>query len=462
VHSRPRAAARPAQAGRVRVRAAVAAAAVALLALPAQTATADPVSDDDVARAQAAVRSTAATVASVELALAQQSAALEEAWVAVARAAEDYTAALVERDTAAAQAEAAAERARAAAEDAEAARAELGAIALEAYRSGGALDGVAAMLSSSDYEEYVARSEAIDRLGQRADRAVQRYEAADVVNGSLAALAERAAQEAQEAAAEAERALTRAQELQAAAEAEVARIEAEREGLLAELARLRQTSVELERQRQAQLDAERQARADAAARAGHGGGSGGSGSGGSGSGGGANPPAQPTNPPAQPTNPPAQPTNPPAQPTNPPAPPTPPPASDPYGLGTGSQRGTAAQGQAAVAWALQQVGKDYLYGGSGPDAFDCSGLTMRAWQAAGVNLNRTSRDQYRQVYKITYDSMRPGDLVFFGDNPSDPGSVYHVAMYIGNNQIVEAPRAGVPVRVTSMRWANTMPYAGRP
>lgn len=87
---------------------------------------------------------------------------------------------------------------------------------------------------------------------------------------------------------------------------------------------------------------------------------------------------------------------------------------------------------------------------------------MRAWQAAGVNLNRTSRDQYRQVYKITYDSMRPGDLVFFGDNPSDPGSVYHVAMYIGNNQIVEAPRAGVPVRVTSMRWANTMPYAGRP
>ncbi len=58
--------------------------------------------------------------------------------------------------------------------------------------------------------------------------------------------------------------------------------------------------------------------------------------------------------------------------------------------------------------------------------------------------------------------MRPGDLVFWGDNPNDPGSVYHVAMYIGNGQIVEASRPGVPLRVTAMRWTSTMPYAGRP
>jgi peptidoglycan DL-endopeptidase CwlO len=103
-----------------------------------------------------------------------------------------------------------------------------------------------------------------------------------------------------------------------------------------------------------------------------------------------------------------------------------------------------------------------VYGASGPDSYDCSGLTMRAWQAAGVPLYRTSRDQYRQVRKISYDDLRPGDLVFWGTNPSNPGSVYHVAMYIGGGQIVEAPRPGLTVRVTAMRWSSTMPYAGRP
>jgi cell wall-associated NlpC family hydrolase len=115
-----------------------------------------------------------------------------------------------------------------------------------------------------------------------------------------------------------------------------------------------------------------------------------------------------------------------------------------------------------VAWAVQQVGKTYVYGGSGPDSFDCSGLTMRAWEAAGVRINRTSRDQYRQVYKISYDSMRPGDLIFWGTDAADPGSVYHVAMYVGDGQMVEASRPGVPLRVTPIRWSSTMPYAGRP
>ncbi|KGM15185.1 hypothetical protein N867_11045, partial [Actinotalea fermentans ATCC 43279 = JCM 9966 = DSM 3133] len=151
------------------------------------------------------------------------------------------------------------------------------------------------------------------------------------------------------------------------------------------------------------------------------------------------------------------PVNPPAPPVNPPAPP-----SDPYGVGTGSQRGTADQGAAAVAWALQQVGKAYVYGASGPDSFDCSGLTMRAWQNAGLSINRTSRDQYRSYYKVPYDQMRPGDLIAWGTNAADPGSVYHVAMFIGNGQMVEASRPGVPVRVVNIRWQSTMPYAARP
>lgn len=440
-------------------RVALTAALVAALGLTGTAAAGDPVSDDDVDEARAAVAGTAAQVAAIDLQLAEQSAALDQAWVAVAQAAEDYTGAIVARDAADAAADDAQRRAQAAAAAVEEARADLGAVALEAYRSGGALDSLGAMLSSDGYEDYVARSTAIDQMGDRADRAVQRVEAAEVVGATLADIADEALADADDAAQAAEDALQRAQELQAAAEAEVDRVAAEREVLVAQLAELRQTSLEIERARQAQLEAERQARADAAAQNGRPS-SGGSGSGGPGSGSGG-----PTTPPAaggsggQPSTPPSTPPADPGTPTAPPSNPTP---SDPYGLGTGSQRGSADQGAAAVAWALQQVGKAYVYGASGPDSFDCSGLTMRAWQNAGLSINRTSRDQYRSYYKVAYDQMRPGDLIAWGTNAADPGSVYHVAMYIGNGQMVEASRPGIPVRVTSIRWQSTMPYAARP
>lgn len=439
--------------GRVTLTAAL----VGVLGLAGTAAAGDPVSDDDVDEARAAVAGTAAQVAAIDLQLAEQSAALDQAWVAVAQAAEDYTVAIVARDAADAAADEAQHRAQAAAAAVEEARADLGAIALEAYRSGGALDSLGAMLSSDGYEDYVARSTAIDQMGDRADRAVQRVEAAEVVGATLADIADEALADADDAAEAAEDALQRAQELQAAAEAEVDRIAAEREVLVAQLAELRQTSLEVERARQAQLEAERQARADAAAENGRPSSGGSGGSGGAGGGGPTTPPpsggsggagsgsgGQPSTPPADPGTPP------------------PPPASDPYGLGTGSQRGSADQGAAAVAWALQQVGKAYVYGASGPDSFDCSGLTMRAWQNAGLSINRTSRDQYRSYYKVAYDQMRPGDLIAWGTNGADPGSVYHVAMYIGNGQMVEASRPGVPVRVTTIRWQSTMPYAARP
>ena len=407
-----------------------------LALLPGAIAQADPdLSDDDVRAAQEAVRTGAGAVAAVELELAQQSAALDAAWVAVATAAEDYTGAVVAQDAAQAAAADAAERSAQADEQVEEARAELGRIALEANRSGGSLDSVAVLLSADGYEDFVARSTAIDQIGQRTEQAVQRYQAAELVGRTLAELAQDAADQARQAASSAEQALRQAEQLQAAAEAEVARVAAEREVLLAQLAELRQTSLEVERAHQAALDAERAARDDAAARAGH-----------------------PSQPPTVggPVIPPVG--EPP--PTTPP--PSTPPSSDPNGLGTGSQRGSADQGLAAVAWAQQQVGKPYVYGASGPDSFDCSGLAMRAWAAAGVAINRSSRDQYRQVYKITYDSMRPGDLIFYGTVASDPGSVYHVAMYIGNGQVVEASRPDIPVRIAAVRWTSTMPFAGRP
>ena len=241
-----------------------------LALLPGAIAQADPdLSDDDVRAAQEAVRTGAGAVAAVELELAQQSAALDAAWVAVATAAEDYTGAVVAQDAAQAAAADAAERSAQADEQVEEARAELGRIALEANRSGGSLDSVAVLLSADGYEDFVARSTAIDQIGQRTEQAVQRYQAAELVGRTLAELAQDAADQARQAASSAEQALRQAEQLQAAAEAEVASVAAEREVLLAQLAELRQTSLEVERARQAALDAERAARSDAAARAGH-------------------------------------------------------------------------------------------------------------------------------------------------------------------------------------------------
>lgn len=449
----------------------VAALALAAGVLGGSASWADPVDDQDVADAKAAVDDAATAVARIEVELALQQGRLDAAWQAVGVAGEAYTQATVDADAAAAASREASARARTAEQAAEQARAELASIALEAYRSGGAVDTVGALLSSDGIDDLVARTDAIDRLGSRADRALQRFQAADVVATTLQAHASTAAQEAQDTADRAQQTLAEAQQAQTAAEQMVTDVQAQREQLIVRLAAARQVSVDVERQRQAQLDAERQARQEAAAKAEREK---------------ATPVTQPTpvSQPASPASPPStsapSPTppstpvespspsssaspSPSATPTPTPSPSaTPSPSPDPYGLGTGSQRGSAAQGQAAVDWALAQVGTPYVYGAAGPDSYDCSGLTMRAWQAAGVSLYRTSRDQYRQVRKISYDDLRPGDLVFWGTDPSNPGSVYHVAMYIGGGQIVEAPRPGLTVRVTAMRWSGTMPYAGRP
>ena len=142
--------------------------------------------------------------------------------------------------------------------------------------------------------------------------------------------------------------------------------------------------------------------------------------------------------------------------------PTRPPTTQAPGLGTGTAVGSAAQGREAVAWARTQIGKTYGWGSSGPEAFDCSGLTMRAWEAAGVGITRTSRSQYLRVKKIQYSQMRPGDLIFWANDTSDPGTIRHVAMYTGGGMMVEAARPGIPVREVPVHYADSMPYAGRP
>jgi cell wall-associated NlpC family hydrolase len=113
----------------------------------------------------------------------------------------------------------------------------------------------------------------------------------------------------------------------------------------------------------------------------------------------------------------------------------------------------------AVQTALAQVGTPYVFGGAGPGGFDCSGLTMYAWAAAGVSLDHYVPSQYAETTRISASELEPGDLVFY-DFPGevDPG---HVGMYIGGGEIVVADTTGTPVRVESMYFDGTPVGFGR-
>jgi peptidoglycan DL-endopeptidase CwlO len=99
--------------------------------------------------------------------------------------------------------------------------------------------------------------------------------------------------------------------------------------------------------------------------------------------------------------------------------------------------------QVAVNTAMAQIGKPYVYAAAGPDSFDCSGLTMFAWAAAGVQLPHSAAAQYAALPHVSQDQLAPGDLVFYGS------PIHHVGMYIGNGQYVHAPQTGDVVKVAS-------------
>jgi len=103
----------------------------------------------------------------------------------------------------------------------------------------------------------------------------------------------------------------------------------------------------------------------------------------------------------------------------------------------------------AIAYALLQVGKPYVRGGTGPNNFDCSGLVQRAWSTAGISIPRTSGQQFAATIHIGIEDALPGDLIFYGQS-----GVQHVAMYIGFGLIVEAanPSKGVVISPISTPW----------
>ncbi|MFJ8646588.1 NlpC/P60 family protein [Streptomyces sp. NPDC093546] len=120
----------------------------------------------------------------------------------------------------------------------------------------------------------------------------------------------------------------------------------------------------------------------------------------------------------------------------------------------GNEVPASARGAAALAAADTQVGKPYISGAEGPNAYDCSGLTQWAYRQAGVSLTRTTYTQQNDGVKIGRSQLKPGDLVFFN-------GLSHVGLYAGNNTVLHAPKPGTVVRYESMDWLGTFQFGVR-
>ena len=132
-------------------------------------------------------------------------------------------------------------------------------------------------------------------------------------------------------------------------------------------------------------------------------------------------------------------------------------AIPPSALGQGTTLAAPQAVSVAIRYALDQIGKPYVWGATGPDSYDCSGLVQRSYAMAGVALPRTSREQARVGTAVELPDLLPGDLLFWAYNPSDLATVHHVAMYLGDGKIVQSPQPGEFVEVTTM-WLSG--YAG--
>ena len=118
----------------------------------------------------------------------------------------------------------------------------------------------------------------------------------------------------------------------------------------------------------------------------------------------------------------------------------------------------------AIRYALGEVGKPYVWGATGPNAYDCSGLMLRSYEAAGITLPRVARQQYWAGAHVPVRQAQPGDLLFWGYDTSNPDSIHHVAMYLGNGRMVEAANQTVPLRQRAVSFDEheLMPLAVRP
>ncbi|HEY6794000.1 MAG TPA: NlpC/P60 family protein, partial [Kineosporiaceae bacterium] len=307
-------------------------------------------------------------------------------------------------------------------------RQQVGALAAQDYRAGARPSLLDVLFTAQDPQDLLDRTAALDVVARGRVAALRRLADTRAVALDERARAEAAVDRQQQATAALHLARQRAERSAADAAAALAEVTATRDDVLGRLAALQHTSLALEQQRQQglALDAAAQAAAWLARQ---------------------RPAGQA-----------------PAAPAGPGSGEGDPNTSGSAGTAGGPPGGgaSAAAGEAVVAWARGRIGLPYQWGGAGPDSYDCSGLTMRAWEQAGVELPHYAASQYAESEHVRYASLRPGDLIFYATDTGDPASIHHVTLYAGDGMMIEAPYTGATVRLAPVRWRDAMPWAGRP
>jgi cell wall-associated NlpC family hydrolase len=128
----------------------------------------------------------------------------------------------------------------------------------------------------------------------------------------------------------------------------------------------------------------------------------------------------------------------------------------------GTSTASRAQRLAALAFAEAQLGDPYVAGADGPDAYDCSGLTSAAYRSVGIAMVQYSQTQFVSYRKVPISQLQPGDLVFFGTDPSNWHTIHHVGIYAGGGQMVEAPHTGDVVKFFTIWQDQLVAFGARP
>ena len=396
-------------------------------------------SDEEIARAREAENAAKMSVAQIEVELASVKSEAEVALQKAMSAAEELNGArysLEQATQTARQAQADADKAKA---DYEAGKREIASIAQTAYRDGGSsLDSIAPYLSADGLRTVETKQATLNSFSASANVKMQKVAALEQVANVMNDAAIQAQAKQAEATAQVETRSAAAQSAANNARNAQAMTAARRDALVAELARKQNTTVELINQREAELEAQRQAAAAEAAR-------------------------QAAAAEAARQQAAAEAARRAREQQNSYTPAPAPAASyddddddTPSWGGGGGGNSDAAAG--AIAWAKSKLGAQYVWAGEGP-GYDCSGLVTMAYRSQGIYLTHWSQAQYSEGTRVPVSQAQPGDLIFWN---WDGGNIDHVAIYLGNNQIIEAPTFGVPVRITSIYgWSAVLPYAVR-
>ena len=393
-------------------------------------------SDEEIARAREAENAAKMSVAQIEVELASVKSEAEVALQKAMSAAEELNGArysLEQATQTARQAQVDADKAKA---DYEAGKQEIASIAQTAYRDGGSsLDSIAPYLSADGLRTVETKQATLNSFSASANVKMQKVAALEQVANVMNDAAIQAQAKQAEATAQVETRTAAAQSAANNASNAQAMTAARRDALVAELARKQNTTVELINQREAELEAQRQAAAAEAAR-------------------------QAAAAEAARQQAAAEAARRAREQQNSYTPAPAPAASyddddDTPSRGGGGNSDAAA---GAIAWAKSKLGAQYVWAGEGP-GYDCSGLVTMAYRSQGIYLTHWSQAQYSEGTRVPVSQAQPGDLIFWN---WDGGNIDHVAIYLGNNQIIEAPTFGVPVRITSIYgWSAVLPYAVR-